>query len=258
MEHKLFTKKEDIEAWLTSCGIKLYDLVKSSQYGFIVNVPTFVYFQQQAIGTFKVKFGEVKGDFDCGQTELSSLFGAPDSVEGNFYCNNNYLTSLIHLPKKVKNLNCRTNKISSLLGCPDSLDSLDVGDNLLTSLEHAPKNINNNLYCDMNRLETLKGAPKNIFGTFDCSYNKLLDLKYCPEIISSRFYASDNALKSLIYFPKSVIKDISLDYNKDLGELQYLTSFVDAYAVHKSSLEKEMLQKNINKIKNKENKASKI
>ncbi len=257
MEHTLFTKKEDIEAWLHSCKINLYHLIEDSQYGFIVNVPTVVYFQQLKINTFKVKFGEILGDFDCGQTELISLFGAPDSVAGSFYCNNNLLTSLTYAPKKVKNFNCRTNQISSLLGAPVSLENFDCGDNRLTSLEHAPKTVNQNFYCDMNQLESLKGSPKIIFGSFDCSYNKLIDLKYCPEVIHDSFYVTDNSLKSLHYFPKSVMKDFNLDYNKGLGYIQSL-SFDDALAVHKASVEKEMLQKNIDKIKNKTAKPSKV
>ena len=41
------------------------------------------------------------GDFDCSYNELTSLEGAPTTVNGHFNCIENDLTSLDGCPKKV-------------------------------------------------------------------------------------------------------------------------------------------------------------
>jgi len=71
-------------------------------------------------GKFKIKFGKVKGDFDCSNNKLTSLEGAPKYVGGNFYCSHNQLTSLEEAPERVEGgFYCSNNKLTSLEGAPE-------------------------------------------------------------------------------------------------------------------------------------------
>ncbi|UOK16901.1 hypothetical protein [Vibrio phage phiKT1024] len=60
--------------------------------------------------TFAEWFGEdltgqhYMGSIICSNNNLTSLKGAPQSVQGNFVCSNNNLTSLEHLPYIEMNL----------------------------------------------------------------------------------------------------------------------------------------------------------
>jgi len=107
----------------------------------------------QDLQNFKgVKFGVVRGIFDCSDNQLKSLRGAPVEVQKNFYCNNNQLKSLIGAPQKVgENFNCENNYIKSLVG--------------------VPKEIFGNLDCEYNEIVSLEGAPQKLLGDFNCSYN---------------------------------------------------------------------------------------
>ena len=40
-------------------------------------------------GKLKIRFGHVKGYFDCTNNKLTTLEGAPQKVDGDFYCYNN-------------------------------------------------------------------------------------------------------------------------------------------------------------------------
>jgi len=60
---------------------------------------------------------KVQGNFDCSNNKLTSLEGAPKTVDGSFNCNNNELTSLEGSPDIVKGaFYCRQNKLVSLNG----------------------------------------------------------------------------------------------------------------------------------------------
>lgn len=74
--------------------------------------------------------------FVCSDHKLTSLKGAPSSVDGYFACHGN----------------------------------------LLTSLKYAPSKISKSFYCYDNKLTTLEGAPSSIGGEFSCYKNKLTSL----------------------------------------------------------------------------------
>ena len=89
-----------------------------------------------------IKFGNVTGNFNCYNNELTSLEGAPRRVDGFFSC----------------------------------------AYNNLTSLEGAPYHVGNTFYCYNNKLTNLKYAPKVIGFDFDCSENNITTLKDIKDI----------------------------------------------------------------------------
>ena len=61
-------------------------------------------------GKFIIKFGHIKGNFDCSNNELNTLQNGPNSVSQNFYCYANQLTSLQYAPSNVgANFVCNNN-----------------------------------------------------------------------------------------------------------------------------------------------------
>jgi len=119
---------------------------------------------QQNLTDFKgVAFGHVKGSFRCGNNQLTSLEGAPQTVGGGFYCNGNQLTSLEGAPQTV----------GGYFICTD---------NQLTSLEGAPQTVGGSFDCQGNQLTSLGGAPQTVNGSFDCNNNPVSE-----ETLSSIF-----------------------------------------------------------------------
>ena len=98
---------------------------------------------------FGVRFGKIKGTFDCSHNRLVSLEGAPQEVLGTFICSDNMLTSLVGGPKQVR----------GAYGCTR---------NRLTSLEGSPKEVGGAFSCSDNPLTSLDGAPEKVGGMFSC------------------------------------------------------------------------------------------
>ena len=96
-----------------------------------------------------ISFGHVSGNFDCGNNELQSMEGAPQTVDGVFICFDNQLTSLKGAPKTV-GVDFRCSK------------------NQLISLEGAPKTVGRDFRCSKNQLQSLVGAPLTAGGDFLC------------------------------------------------------------------------------------------
>jgi len=127
-------------------------------------------------GKFIIKFGKVKGYFDCYKYELTTLKGAPKYVGRDFDCAFNNLTSLKGAPEKVGGyFNCSDNK--------------------LTSLEGAPKYVGGSFYCSYNNLTSLEGAPEKVVVGFYCSHNKLTSLEGAPKYVGGNFVCFDNPVK---------------------------------------------------------------
>ena len=103
-------------------------------------------------GGLKIRFGHVKGYFDCSFNELTTLEGAPQEVDGYFNCSHNNLTTL----------------------------------------NGAPKEVGYDFYCSYNELTTLEGVPQKVGGSFSCSYNKLTTLEGAPQEVGGNFYCSNN------------------------------------------------------------------
>ena len=83
-----------------------------------------------------------KMEFNCAKMLLTSLEGAPQSVNGDFTCFDNQLTSLEGAPQSVgKRFSCNKNHLTSLEGAPQYVgESFYCSHNQLTSLENAPEN----------------------------------------------------------------------------------------------------------------------
>lgn len=122
------------------------------------------------IRIFPIRFGEVRGSFDCSYTELRSLEGAPHTVDGDFNCSSSYLTSLLGSPKHVGgNFYCRANS--------------------LTTLEHGPIKVNRGYYCDDNdSLTSLIGSPKFVGGSFQIGSINIVALMDAPEHVGGDFH----------------------------------------------------------------------
>jgi hypothetical protein len=65
----------------------------------------------------------VGGDFECNNNQLTTLAGAPQTVDGSFDCANNRLTTLAGAPQTVGGgFNCAGNQLTTLAGAPQTVD----------------------------------------------------------------------------------------------------------------------------------------
>ena len=93
------TLTEEQIKWLNKCTEGTWKL--NPRTG-LVDVDGCFNCSKQDLSDFKgVRFGVVKGDFDCGSNLLTSLVGAPQKVEVDFWCSYNHLTSLEGAPREV-------------------------------------------------------------------------------------------------------------------------------------------------------------
>ena len=89
---------EQVE-WLNQCTEDTWKL--NPQTG-LVDVDGSFDCSEQGLSEFKgVRFGVVRGCFNCEKNLLTSLVGAPEEVEEYFECSGNHLTSLEGAPRKV-------------------------------------------------------------------------------------------------------------------------------------------------------------
>ena len=138
---------------------------------------------------------DVDGDFDCYQQDLTDFKGvAFGHVKGNFYCSGNPLTSLEGAPKTVNgDFYCGSNQLTSLKGAPETVGGyFDCTNNQLTSLEGAPQTVGGFFYCNNNQLTSLVGAPKTVKGNFNCADNQLTSLEGAPQTVDGLFYCASN------------------------------------------------------------------
>ena len=64
-----------------------------------------------------LNFGEIKGYFNCGSNELTTLKGCPKRIDGYFGCSNNKLNKLDYLPEFIGgDFYCGNNSIKTLDG----------------------------------------------------------------------------------------------------------------------------------------------
>ena len=141
----------------------------------LVDVDSDVNLSYRELKKLPLRFGIVTGGFYCFRNKLTTLEGAPQSVDGSFYCDNNNLTTLEGAPQSVgSDFRCRDNKLITLEGAPQSVGGyFDCSDNELTKLEGAPQSVDGSFYCYNNKLTTLEGAPQSVGGNFDCDTNLL-------------------------------------------------------------------------------------
>ena len=118
------------------------------------------------------------GDFDISELGLTTLPALLKNfkIGGNFFCSFNKLTSLVGAPVSVDlDFNCSDNNLDSLVG--------------------APTGVGGGFLCHRNKLDSLVGAPVSVGGDFFCSINKLDSLVGAPTSVGGSFYCRDNAVK---------------------------------------------------------------
>lgn len=135
------------EEFLNKCTIGQWKFDSSTG---LVNVDGNFDCSESGLIDFKnVNFGKISGDFVCSNNNLTSLNGAPQTVDGSFLCSKNKLTSLEGAPQKVDGFfNCYKNNLTSLKGAPRTVgEYFNCGENNLTSLEGAPQTVGD-FYCN--------------------------------------------------------------------------------------------------------------
>ena len=214
---------EEQISWLDECATGSWNLNPSTG---LVDVDGDFKCYRQGLKDFKgVAFGHIKGNFNCDNNQLTSLEGAPKTVNGDFICYSNQLTSLKGAPETVDgDFYCGNNQLTSLNGAPNTIkDDFNCANNQLTSLDGAPNTIKGDFSCAYNQLTSLDGAPKTVKGNFNCADNQLTSLVGAPQTVGGNFSCDNNQpfLTSLIGAPQTVGGSFGCDSNQ-------LTSLVGA------------------------------
>lgn len=165
-----------------------------------------------------VKFGHVTGYFDCSGNQITSLKGAPQTIDGYFNCDDNNLVTLEGAPNKSGGLSFKNNKLESLIGSPQEVAVFNCSGNNLKSLKGGPERVSGEYICTDNQLTSLEGAPRTTGGIFNCNNNKLKTLKGGP-VATGRFECINNELKTLEGGPETVSGSFVCYYN-DLESLK--------------------------------------
>ena len=206
------TLTEDQISWLNKCTRKGWKLNPSTG---LVDVDRNFKCEKQILTDFKgVRFGHVKENFTCSFNQLTSLEGAPNTVDGSLYCGGNQLTSLEGAPQTVGgHFICYYNQ--------------------LTSLEGAPKTVNRDFNCSNNQLTSLKGAQTLVCGSFDCDSNPLKSLVGAPESVGSfkiSMRDSDPSIRTLDWekgWDKKDDREFTKTFISKLKEINALGSDAD-------------------------------
>ena len=198
---------EEQISWLDDCTTGIWKLNQSTG---LIDIEGAFDCGSQGLKELKgVKFGKVSEDFDCDGNQLTSLAGAPQTVNRDFSCYGNQLTSLVGAPQTVGgSFSCRENQLTTLEGAPQTVGgSFYCDQNQLTSLVGAPQTVKGNFFCSDNQLTTLAGAPQTVKGSFYCYENQLTTLEGAPQTVSGNFYCDQNQLTSLEGAPQTVNRD---------------------------------------------------
>ena len=111
---KLYESFEDIDSICEKYNIKNYTINKDGT----VDVNNDIYLNSCKLTKLPLKFGNVTGDFNCGNNQLTTLEGCPQSVDGYFTCYNNNITLLEGCPRSVGgDFNCGNNNLTKLEFC---------------------------------------------------------------------------------------------------------------------------------------------
>ena len=165
----------------------------------LVDVNGDVDLERKGLTKLPLKFGMVTGIFNCTDNKLTTLEGAPRSVDGRFSCGVNKLTTLEGAPRSVGgHFYCYRNQLTTLEGAPESVSGgFYCALNELTTLEGAPRSVDG-FACNNNNLITLEGAPESVDGDFNCDHNRLTTLEGAPYSVGGGFYFFNNPLPDLI------------------------------------------------------------
>ena len=217
-------KKKDIKKQRLLKEFTLNPSTNRYDYEWSLDTSDLKYLISEDGNGFTINFGVIKGGFYCQDLGLTSLKGAPQTVDGDFNCSYNELTSLEGAPQEVGgHFSCISNKLTSLEGAPQTVGGwFDCSYTELTSLEGAPKIVGKNFYCVKNKLTSLEGAPREVGGDFDCQGNQLTSLKGAPQNIGGDFYCNSNQLTSLEGAPQIIKGNFWCTNNPNLHSLEGL------------------------------------
>ena len=227
---------KDQKIWLDECATGSWNLNPSTG---LVDVDGYFNCRGQGLKDFKgVAFGHVKGFFYCANIQLTSLDGAPKTVNGNFYCGSNQLTSLKGAPETVGG-------------------HFYCADNQLTSLDGAPKTVKGYFDCNGNQLTSLDGAPQTVGGSFDCNGNQLTSLVGAPKTVNGIFYCASNPVSEKTLASIFALMQKGKSYQQALTEFWPKMDNDDRLLMYKdhSSLTPEEIRRydaltTVNRIKN--------
>lgn len=163
-----------------------------------VDVDGDVMIQNTGLHELPLKFGIVKGNFNCSSNHLRSLSGCPSVVEGYFSFFENKITSLKIFPNAVGDgIYCQKNEITSLEGMPDMISGdFYCAKNRLKSLVGGPTVVSRNFICSGNELTTLIGGPITVGKNFSCYDNELATLDGCPTSVGGTFDCEYNRIST--------------------------------------------------------------
>jgi hypothetical protein len=94
------TDPQEVKAWLNSVGIGGYTIRSDG----IVDTDNSVNMRWVIERSIPIQFGNVSGNFDCHNTEITLLRGLPQSVGGFFDCHNTRIISLHDIHKQIKHI----------------------------------------------------------------------------------------------------------------------------------------------------------
>lgn len=175
-KHNFLTDEKSIVFWLKKHSIKDYQLIKSQEYGFVVNTKD-VDLANHRLDAIAVKFNKCSGSFFIENNNLTSLAGSPHTITGHFDCGFNQLKNLKGGPKLVAGIfSCNNNRLTSLKGGPEFRVR--------------------SYYCEKNKLTSLEGIPDYIVENLDFSHNKIKSALFCPKKVGANFGMEKNPISS--------------------------------------------------------------
>jgi hypothetical protein len=164
---------EDQIKWLDRCAKGTWKLNPSTG---LIDVDGDFDCHVQGLKDFKgVRFGHVKGYFDCCHNRLTSLLGAPQTIRGDFDCYNNQLTSLEEAPQTVGGgFYCHNNQLTSLVGAPQTVD-----DGFYCNNNPVPKETLSSIFALMQKGKSYQQALEEFWPEMDDNDRALMykDLK---------------------------------------------------------------------------------
>jgi hypothetical protein len=172
-----------------------------------------------------ISFGHVSGNFSCSDNYLTTLAGAPQTVDGYFSCSYNQLTTLAGAPQTVGEIfGCSYNQLTTLVGAPQTVGwDFECSGNRLTTLVGAPQTVGENFSCDNNQLTTLVGAPQTVDGYFTCDSFKLRSGKWNPlgwtEILATGDRKARRLIVTLPYLDPSYWLELHRSNRRKFNEI---------------------------------------
>jgi len=134
-----------------------------------VDVDETVDISNKELTIIPLKFGVVKGNFNCSGNKLTSLEGSPKKITGSFACAENNLMSLKGGPLEVDgSYACMVNKLKDLDGVAKIGQSINCSNNPITTLKHLQKIINGKMVCIQSKLKSLKDGPSEVKEELVC------------------------------------------------------------------------------------------